>query len=191
MKLLPFKPLSLSILFLVVFISCKEDEAAAETIDQDMEMAIDLANQFLNSESGRGSAEKAITVLKFKDGKLLFDTNTDTTTGYQEVVETTITATACPGEYIFWFSGGGVSDLEEIDFDQAAEDFLGDIPNEINADLMWVVQVPEEVDTTVTHLKYDIVYQYKDRDEKSDYIRLDPKIRVTQAAEGEEGSNEE
>ncbi|MEM7297347.1 MAG: hypothetical protein AAF391_03675 [Bacteroidota bacterium] len=193
MRPLHFKQLSLVIIFL--FVACQDDSINIEPIeelDEDMLAATDLADDYLTSLGGRAAkAERSITVLKFKNGQLLYDTNRDTISGYHEVEETTITAYATPGEYIFWFAGGGVADLEEIDFDPAGDSVVGDFLDEINADHMWVVQVPNDVDPGVTEIKYDIVYQYNDGDSYSDYIRLDPKIRLdTQHSDDSGGSDD-
>jgi len=149
-----------------------------------MVIATEMAEDYLNSKGGRApESEKSITVLKYKDGKLLYHTNRDDNKGYEEVTETTVTAYASPGEYVFWFSGGGVSDLDEIDFDEVSDELIGELLEEVNPDHMWVVQVPEDLDPEVEHFKYDIVYKYKNKGAESPLIRLDPKIRVTQSAE--------
>ena len=180
MKTSTLRNITLFTLGLSVSISCQEDQLAEDQVDQDMDLAVSMADEYLNSKKGRsGNSEKSITVLKWKDGVLLYDTNTDEINGYRVVKETTITAYAEPGEFIFWYSGGGVSDLEEIDFDEMSEQYLRDMPEEINADHMWVTQVPEDIDEDVEYLKYDVVYRYKEKGMESEIIRLDPKIRVT------------
>lgn len=165
------------VLPLIIF-SCQEDELIDSTdqLDQDMAAASDMAANYLGSKGGRAEdAERSITVLRFVKGKLFFDTNTDDYEGYQEIEETSVTAYAEPGEYVFWYSGDGVTDLEEIDFDETAEDFLESLPDEIDPDRMWVMQVPLNSQKSVEFLKYDIVYET----ENSQFpIRLDPKIQI-------------
>ncbi|GAB4233619.1 MAG: hypothetical protein Tsb0034_06920 [Ekhidna sp.] len=177
----------LVVFFSVIVFACQEEEMTAEIpFDEDMELALELADDYLTKKGGRASkSEKSITVLKFKDGVLLYDTNRDTVKHYQEVTEMTVTAHAKPGEYVFWFAGGGVSDLQEIDFDDVSDEILKELLEEINADHMWVVQVPEDLDHSIEYFKYDIVYQYKAKNTKSPYIRLDPKIRVVQGSNPE------
>ncbi len=181
------KTLALSVFFLFIAFACQEEpiEEPIDEIDHDMIMATLLADEYLNSFGGRAeSSEKSITVFKYMDGILKYNTNTDTISGYQEVFETSVTAYAEPGEYLFWFAGGGVADLEEIDFDTTSVNYLETLPEEINADQMWVIQVPTDIDPDVEYLKYDIVYQYQAQGVESEIIRLDPKIRL-------EGGNDE
>ncbi len=175
------KHLPFFLAFLFVFISCQEDPIQQEIdpLDEDMILATELAEEYLNSLTGRSNSDKSITVLKYKDGKLLYYTNTDGGGGYKEVTEETVTATVHPGEYVFWFSGGGVTDLDGIDFEDASQ-----IPDEINPDMMWVIEVPDEYEIEDDgeedsyYFKYDIVYQYKGNEGTP--IRLDPKLKVTQ-----------
>lgn len=179
MRSLLFKQLSLVIILL--FVACQDESLTIETddVDEDMIAATSFADDYLTSQGARAaSTERSITVLRFRDGKLVYDTNRDDVIGYQIVEETTITAYAEPGEYVFWFAGGGVSDLEEIDFDPAVDSLFSDYLNEINADLMWVVQVPHDIDPSVDEIKYDIVYQCRVKEGYSEYIRLDPKIKL-------------
>ncbi|MEQ9008552.1 MAG: hypothetical protein RLP12_11755, partial [Ekhidna sp.] len=129
MKSLRLKPLVL--IFSLSFIACQEDtfNQSNESIDEDMIDATLLAEEYLESEKGRfNDSDKAITVLRYRNGKLYFDTNTDDHKGYQEVEETSVTANVEPGDYIFWFAGGGLSEVDDIDFDEQAEEVLGDLP---------------------------------------------------------------
>ena len=194
---LKFWKVQLIVVFLTfVFLSCKDSEvpsASVDEIDQDMEVATQLADdyiksmmdlQYTNSSSSRKPDDidkigKSITVLKYKNGELVYNTNTDTIRGYQSVGETTITATAEPGEYIFWFAGGGVTSLDSIDFDNESLEFLEELPMEIRHYQSWVVQIPEDADIERDFLKYDIVYQTKESAGVS--IRLDPKIAMVPA----------
>ena len=185
--MLNFNQLTTRLLFatLIVFISisCQKDSVNEEIdlIDEDMLTATQLADEYLYSTTGRTNHEKAITVLKFYDGKLLYATNTDDYNGYFEVTEETVTATISEDEYVFWFSGGGVTDLEGIEFDDESQAQLSDDPEEINMDRMWMITGYEEIesedDEDVTYLKYDIVYDYFGNE--GDPIRLDPKLKVT------------
>ncbi|WP_425393079.1 hypothetical protein [Ekhidna sp.] len=162
---------------LLVAIACQEDSYLEEEIldtDEDMIAAIQLADDYLNSIRGRdANAEKSITVLKYHKGKLFFATNTDEIKGYQELTETSVTAIVEPGEYLFWYSGGGVTDLDGIEFDPNSQEDFDEFPEEINEDKMWKIQVPD--DGNLSMYKYDILYQYKGTESP---IRLDPKIRV-------------
>jgi hypothetical protein len=167
----------LAFLFVFILIACQEDRLIDDTdlIDEDMINATSLANEYLKSETGRfEDSDKAITILKYKDGKLMFDTNTDDHKGYQEVEETSVTANVEPGDYIFWFAGVGLSEVDDIDFDEAAEEILGDLPFDFIPQKMWIIRVPTELDSPQL-LKYDIVYVPR---ESGIQIRLDPKIAV-------------
>ncbi|MEP5612575.1 MAG: hypothetical protein ABJP45_10015 [Cyclobacteriaceae bacterium] len=175
------KQLLLVFTFFLLFGSCKE-KLITEDIDledQDMIAATQLADEYLNASKGRQGAEKSVTVLKFKNDKLYYATTTDDVTSYTEVGMETITASAKPGEYVFWYSGGGVSDLDGIEFDESSQLKLVDAPEEINADKMWVIAIPEDFDEEDGMLKYDIVYNFKGNDGPP--IRLDPKIKITDA----------
>lgn len=170
---------------IITLIACQEDsmvESPEEGIDHDMIAANELAEDYFQSIGGRfEDSDKSITVLKYKEGKLLFDTNTDDFIGYQEVIETSVTANVNPGEYIFWFSGGGLSEVDSIDFDEASEAYLDDLPDDFVPEKMWVIRVPSDV--TNTTLKYDIVYVTK---ENGIRVRLDPKITVGGQSDSEE-----
>ncbi|MCP4456877.1 MAG: hypothetical protein GY816_02450 [Cytophagales bacterium] len=179
-----FRSSQLLILFTFLFtISCQEDSLNKEIdmADEDMIKATELAETYLNSSNARvgWDTEKAITVLKFKDDKLLYATNTDHHIGYREVTEETITAYVDPGEFIFWYSGGGISDLDGIEFDDDSQFLLDGLPEEINVDLMWVIHIPEDIgEDDNINLKYDIIYQFKGNVGLP--IKLDPKIKVNQ-----------
>jgi len=189
------RPTKLILLFSILFvaIACQDEklEENIEPVDQDMIDAIELADRYLNSSNGRtfGNARRSITVLQYVDGVLYFNTNTDDVPGYQVVEETSITAYAEPGEFVFWYSGGGVTNLGEIDFDATAEDFLENLPDEVDDGHMWVIRIPEESDDDddddededddsdeIIQLKYDIVYETAT---SVGSIRLDPIIKLT------------
>ncbi|MEQ9403887.1 MAG: hypothetical protein RIM99_09895 [Cyclobacteriaceae bacterium] len=180
MKKYPFglRHLLFAFSLVVLVISCQEDSTNEEITltDEDMIAATRLAEDYL-SINGRGDYEKAITVLKYKDDKLYYATNTDDIDGYQEVTEQTVTAIVEPGEHVFWYSGGGVTDLDGIEFDPFSQGQLVNEPEEINADKMWVIAVPEDLEDEDLY-KYDIIYQFKGNDGAP--IRLDPKIKITQ-----------
>ncbi len=191
MRLTLPKPLVLLTFFLVIAFACQDEptETPVEDIDQDMVLATLLADDYLGSLGGRAeSAKKAITVFKYEDGVMVYNTNTDDINGYQRVYETTVTAFIEPGEYVFFFAGAGVSDLEDIDFDDTSENYLETLPEEVNADQMWVIQAPIDA-VPGTELKYDIVYQYQEQGVESDIIRLDPKIVYDQTSVSDEDSN--
>ncbi|SNS93207.1 hypothetical protein SAMN05421640_1675 [Ekhidna lutea] len=177
MKTLQFKRFSVFIYAAFILIACQDDAIVEEELietDFDMIIAIELADEYLSSTAGRDNSERSITVLKYHKDKLYFATNTDDVKGYQELTETSITAIVDPGEFVFWYAGGGVSDLDGIEFDPTSQDDLDEYPEEINADRMWKLQVPMDGDLPM--YKYDILYQHKDNDGTP--IRLDPKIRV-------------
>lgn len=178
MKHLHIEKLLLSFFLLFISMACQEDsilETEIEETDLDMQAAILMADQYLNSVRGKSDkSEKSITVLKYYKDKLYFATNTDDIKGYQELTETSVTAIVEPGEFIFWYSGGGVTDLDGIEFDPTSQDDLDEFPEEINADKMWKIQVPADGDLSM--YKYDILYDYKGNSGAP--IRLDPKIRI-------------
>ncbi|MDH5610807.1 MAG: hypothetical protein OEY56_15125 [Cyclobacteriaceae bacterium] len=176
------KQLLLFFSFVVLSLACQEDVANEELdlIDKDMVQATELADSYLASSQARRKSDKSITILKYMDGKLWFATNTDKKRGYQEVTEETVTAYVNPGEHVFWFSGGGVSDLEGIEFDAASQYQLVNSPEEINPDKMWVIMIPEDREIDADgFLKYDIIYQIQGN-EGEPPIRLDPKLKVSQ-----------
>ncbi|WP_421763543.1 hypothetical protein [Ekhidna sp.] len=178
MKHFHIEKLLLSIFLLSISMACQEDallETNIEETDHDMLAAMSMADEYLNSVRGKSEkSEKSITVLKYHKGKLYFDTNTDDVKGYQELTETSVTATVEPGEFIFWYSGGGVTDLDGIEFDPISQNDLDEFPEEIKADKMWKIQVPADGDLSM--YKYDILYYYKGN--SGSRIRLDPKIRI-------------
>ncbi|WP_424963059.1 hypothetical protein [Ekhidna sp.] len=170
-----FKVRQLALIFSLLFIACQEDSIVeSDELDQDMIAASELADEYLKSEKGRfEDSDKSITVLKYTDGKLMFDTNTDDFKGYQEVEETSVTAVVEPGDYIFWFAGIGLSEVDEIDFDEPSQEILGDLPVDFIPQKMWIIRIPPN--TTQNSLKYDIVYVPEGSNTS---IRLDPKIKV-------------
>lgn len=172
------KVCSYIVLIATLLIACQEyNDNKVDLIDTDMDIAILLADEHQISENGRKDSKgRAITVFKYLKGVVYFDTNTDDYRGYQELKETSVTAIVQPGEYIYWYSGGGITDLEDIEFDSDSESYLDELPEEFKPDRMWVLKVPENYDLTHEHLKYDIIYESKD---KEGYIRLDPKIQIS------------
>ncbi|WP_436514932.1 hypothetical protein [Ekhidna sp. To15] len=177
MKTLRLK--QLAFLFVIFLIACQEDSIIEEVelVDEDMIAATQLADEYFNDpKAKREKGERAITILKYEDGNIYFNTNTDDVDGYQIVEETTITAHVEPGEFVFWYRGGGLDDLEEVDFDEDAEAYLDELPDEYKKDKMWVLHIPSDYDPEHNELKYDIVYESKD--DKGVVVRLDPKIRI-------------
>ena len=85
------KQLVLIFTFLSLIFACQEDPLVTEEIDlvdEDMNTAITLAREYLNSShNGRLEGEPATIVVRFENGNLLFDTNTDTITDYQVVTK--------------------------------------------------------------------------------------------------------
>lgn len=175
-----------------VFHSCELNQdpiVVADELEIDFSEAEQLVEEFYQTEvashtdqnARRGAIrfDKSITVLKYKKGRngepgtLLFNTNKDRIRGYQPVTEETITAIITPGEYVFWFAGGGLDHIEGIDFDDESEQELDDLPEDYQKSRIWYIKVPDDIDETT--LKYDILYQIRGA---SDIIRLDPKLKV-------------
>lgn len=178
MKHIQLVQLTLIISFFVLIVSCQEENDVVEIVqeDQDVLAAIKLADEYLSKEKARFGDQKSIVVLKYKDDQLLYATTRDNYKSYQVLEEQSVTALAKPGEYVFWYSGGGVTDLEGIEFDATSQAFLDNLPDEINADKMWVIRVPETYDTSNEYLKYDIVYDFEGNTGAP--IRLDPKLQI-------------
>lgn len=175
----PLRIKHLALIFSLFLIACQEDSLIEDPtlIDEDLAAATLLADEYFNEFKGRtNGSERAITILKYKDGQIYFNTNTDDVDGYQVVTETTVTAYVEPGEFVFWYRGGGLDDLEEVDFDEDAEAYLDQLPDEYKEDQMFVLQMPHESDSSTIELKYDIVYESKD--EPGVVVRLDPKVVV-------------
>ncbi len=167
----------LAFVFILFLLACQEDELIEnQPIDEDLIAATQLADEYFNIKGRTESTERAITILKYKDGNIYFNTNTDDVDGYQIVTETTVTAYVEPGEFIFWYRGGGLDDLEDVDFDEDAEAYLDQLPEEFKDDQMFVLQVPKTYDPDNDELKYDIVYESKENE--GVVVRLDPKIGV-------------
>ena len=177
------KQLLLLFALLIISIACQEESLVQkEEIDEDMLLATQLADEYLNKTNARTESESSITVLKYENGKLLYNTNTDTIEDYQEITEETVTAFVTNGEHVFWYSGGGVSDLDGIEFDPSSQEQLSSMPEECNPDQMWVISIPEDRKVnTEGYLKYDIIYQFEGHD--GNPIRLDPKIKIDQDPE--------
>lgn len=169
----------IAILPLLLF-ACQDDVTLSEedTTDPDMEAAIHLADEHFQSASGRMSGSKKIViVVKYRNGEIFYKSTSAGVYYYVPMEETSITAIAKPGDYIYWYRGGGLKDLEEIDIDDQDEVYLLDEePEEINYDLMWALRIPLSYDISHEHLKYDVVYE--SRLNSGVYIRLDPKIKV-------------
>lgn len=177
MKSLKFR--QLAFIFVLVLFACQEDSLVEdfERIDEDMIAATFLADGYFNDiRANTSTSDRAITVLRYENGQILFNTNTDNVAEYQVVEETTITAYVEPGEFVFWYRGNGINDLEGVDFDPQAQSYLGQNPDEYQPDLMWVLKVPDNYDPNHDELKYDIVYESEDN--QGVIIRLDPKIGV-------------
>lgn len=175
MKTLRIKQLALISVFFLI--ACQEDSLVEEIdpVDEDMIAATLLADDYYNESGGRiEKGEPSITVLKYQDGNIYFNTNTDDVDEYQLVTETTVTAYVEPGEFIFWYRGEGLDDLEAVDFDEDAKAYLEQLPDEYQHDLMWVLKMPDSYDPDHKELKYDIVYESTEN--PGEIIRLDPKI---------------
>jgi hypothetical protein len=167
------------LLGLFVIISCQESsvEAEIDQLDKDMVEANQLVDEYFASSGGRlANFDVSITVLRYEDGQLLYATANDGVSGYNVVEETTVTNIVEGGDFIFWFAGKGLTDLEGIVFDEASQNELDDFPFQVNFKSMWAIQLPSDISTE--ELKYDIIYQFVGNDGAP--IRLDPKIQLGQ-----------
>lgn len=175
------KSISFLFAFLFLNIACQEIPVNEEIdqADEDMITANQLAKGYLNTTGARIGSEISLTVLKFQEGKLLFGTDSDIFSGYEEINEETVTATVERGEYVFWYGGGGLSDLDGIVFDEESQLQLVDAPEEIFSGKMWVLTIPEDFDEEDGILKYDIVYDFPGN--SGPPIRLDPKLKIQDA----------
>ena len=176
MRNLPLK-LSAALSFLLL-LGCQESDVTPELPeDQDMTAAWTKTNEYLAS-SRTESTDVDVTVIKYEDD-LAYKTN-EVTGEYEPIKEETITAKTQPGGYIFWFAGGGVSSLEDIDFDEASEELLGGyLPFEVIDGYMWALYIPYDFGEDHAELKYDIVYENL----AGEIIRLDPKLQVKHSFE--------
>ncbi|MEL7006966.1 MAG: hypothetical protein AAFN93_30280 [Bacteroidota bacterium] len=93
-------------------------------------------------------------------------------------IDETVTATVDEGGYVFWYAGGGVSDLIGIEFDASSREKLAGDPTGWVFHKFWVATVNQNTGDEL--LKYDILYQHFDDDGESELIRLDPKIKVAE-----------
>jgi hypothetical protein len=181
-----FKQNSIFLFFLLtaVIYSCQdstmeENQIEEESIDMDMESAIDLSDEFMSSSSARVGVRTAVTVFKYKNDKVYYATNTDDVRGYLELNENTITAIVKPGQWAFWFAGSGMSRLDGIEFQQSIIDLYAIQPFSIANGRLWALNVPSEVEYNENEeLKYDILYSIRGVD--GDPIRLDPKLKINQ-----------
>ena len=167
-------PLKLSAaLSLFLLLGCQESEVAPDLLeDQDMTAAWAKTNEYLSS-SRTEATDVDVTVIKYEND-LAYKTN-EVTGEYEPINEETITAETQPGGYIFWFAGGGVVSLEDIEFDEASEALLqGYLPFEVIDGFMWALYIPYDFGEEHAELKYDIVYE----NQAGEIIRLDPKLQV-------------
>ncbi len=183
----PLKQLVVLAILLVFTFSCQE-EGIIEDIDADKsyaEAAEDLVNGFFDDmaadgteasrlEAARGRSNMAITILRYKDGKLMYASNSDNIGGYNEVNEETVTAYIQPGGYVFWYAAGGLDFLDGIEFDAASQSQLREDPRNYISKRFWLIRIPDDISEGEL-LKYDILYKLRGR---SGIIRLDPKIQV-------------
>lgn len=164
--------------FTLFIFSCQENQSASEIdlVDEDMEAATQLVDDYIASSDSRWSPKISITVLKYISGKLYYATSSDGYRGYREVNEETITADVELGENIFWFSGSGVTYLDGIEFDSDSESKLNRNAHELLKGRLWYITIPENAGKDGVDLKYDILYKCATSRGKT--IRLDPKIKV-------------
>lgn len=171
MRNIPLK-LSAALTFLLLLACQESDIEPAILEDQDMIAAWAKTNEYLRS-SRTESTDVDVTVITYEDD-LAYKTN-EVTGEYEPINEETITAETHPGGYIFWYAGGGVKSLEDIDFDEASEELLdGYLPFEVVDGYMWALYIPYDFDEHANSLKYDIVYENL----AGEVIRLDPKLQV-------------
>jgi hypothetical protein len=170
------------IFFVTFFVfSCQESTVEEEqTVDLDMERAIELSNEYMNSSNARRGTKIAVTALIYNEGKLFYATNVDNITGYRELNEETITANSEAGSWVFWYAGYGLSTLNDIAFDETAVEAYGTDAFQIGrTGRLWALYISSSVEyEDDTELKYDIVYTPRGHD--GDPIRLDPKLRINQ-----------
>ena len=170
---------NIAILLLMIFssLSCeKQPTVDLKLIDEDMDKATKLADQYLESINARRKDEKAVTVLRMDGDVLYYATNTDNIRGYQPVTAETITANVAPGAHVFWFAGTGIKSLDGIEFDNSSQAQLQEYPSPYIEYRLWKVTMPEveaSSDEEVS-LKYDILYTKMN----GEFIRLDPKLRI-------------
>ncbi|MEQ8239582.1 MAG: hypothetical protein RIA69_10240 [Cyclobacteriaceae bacterium] len=183
-RLFKQSPLVLFFLLSMVIYSCQdstmeEKQIEEESIDLDMESAIDLSNDYMNSSSARLGAAISVTVFKYKKDKVYYATNTDDVRGYLELNETTITANIEPGQWNFWFAGAGMSRLDGIEFEESISNLYGINPISVANGKLWALYIPSDVEYEEgEELKYDILYSIRGLD--GDPIRLDPKLKINQ-----------
>lgn len=193
-----------------IFSSCHEDplsiapENVDSEVDQEMIDAEALADAYLESlgdANARSFAKnhRSVTNLRYRKDDLLFKT-LKATKGYEPIDEQTVTAEATEGSFIFWNPGGGVKEIEGIEFDQASSKYLQFRPFALRNGL-WVTRIKpkkkadddeddnededddeedegDENHKDAIYLKYDIIYQTKTSGDTP--IRLDPKVKFRQ-----------
>ncbi len=169
------QPKLYAVLLTFCVLACQESEIQPDSLeDHDMQEAWLMANDFLSS-SRTESTDEDVTVIRYEQN-LAYKTNV-VTGSYEPINEETITAESHPGGFVFWYAGGGVKSLIEIEFDAASEALLGDyLPFEVVPGEMWALYITSDFDTNHELLKYDIIYENND----GEIIRLDPKIQVKQ-----------
>ncbi len=193
--------LLVSISALLLFYSCQENSESLDLdslnpkVDYEMIQALNLADAYLESitsKNGRtGSTDRSVTNLKYHNDNLVYKTN-EITNGYDQIGEQTVSAFVIPGEYIFWHTGGGITDIVGIEFDSYSMQFLESEPIRTSSQL-WMVKIKsleedydddederdenDDEDEDI-HLKYDIIYKTKESGNTP--IRLDPKIKIRQ-----------
>ena len=61
----------LAFVFILFLLACQEDELIEnQPIDEDLIAATQLADEYFNIKGRTGSTERAITILKYKDGNI-------------------------------------------------------------------------------------------------------------------------
>lgn len=168
-----FKLKHIAVCFSFILLACQDTDLETESpVDQDMEDALALAEDFLSS-SRTEIIDSDVTVIRYQSD-LVYKTNS-IQGGYEPINEETITAESMPGGYIFWNRGGGVAALVQIEMDSASQASLGVYePFEVIKGQMWALWIPKDLDDDIETLKYDIIY----KNISGDIIRLDPKIQI-------------
>lgn len=173
------RKLTFIIVLLFIFGSCQEEalvEDQEDLIDQDLISATELVDEYINASGARSDAMRSIIILRYEKGKLLYASSKNDFESYEELQEESVTAIVEPGEYVFWYSGQGVSDLDGVEFDKESQQLLTNYPEEVDAELLWVVRIPDQYEDANKSLKYDVIYDFEGNPGPA--IRLDPKLQI-------------
>lgn len=160
-----------------IFWGCQNSSESELQVDDDMAIAIRLINEFVAIQESKRASTPVVTVLQYREGKLLFATQDDGFRAYREVTEETVTAILKQGDQVFWFAGSGILEIVDIEFDKTSHAAIGSKSQGVFNNRLWTIRIPRNLDEN-TVLKYDIVYRHGDN--PNDIVRLDPKLKVGQ-----------